>query len=314
MRVYLLWLVIVGLCIYAQRDYFKSACVLVMLMAIYKHPDMPTNVAGIQGLNPWNLLMIFTVIGYFVNKGKEGAVWDLDGKVTFLFLAFYALSMTSSYRMLSDIQTLLDYGWDFTKGEIVSEYFVNQTKWLIPAYLIFVGARTEERRKLALIAILATHMVIALIVIRRIPVSSIATGMELTQKGLKVLNQAFGWSRVNTAMLLAGAPWAFFWATNYVTGGKYRWMPWTFFAIGSLALALTGGRMGWGTWVALGGIYSAWRWRKGILLLPLAMLLVVAFVPSVQQRLMQGLNKSDTETQAEDALTSGRTEAWPIAI
>ncbi|MCB1693146.1 MAG: O-antigen ligase family protein, partial [Pseudomonadales bacterium] len=203
-----------------------------------------------------------------------------------------------------------------TSGDVVSEYIINQNKWLIPAYLVFVGARTPERRKLALAAICTTYLLIALIVLRRIPISSVSSGMELTQRGLKVLEQAFGWSRVNTATVLAGGAWAIYLSTNFLTNGRFKWLPLGLFGLSSISLALTGGRMGYGAWAAIGGIFSAWRWRKGILLLPLAMALVLAFVPSVQQRLLQGISTNSGDTEIKDAseLTSGRTDAWPVAI
>ena len=42
---------------YAWKDWFKSLCGLILLIGIIQHPDMPRNVLGIQGLNPWNLIL-----------------------------------------------------------------------------------------------------------------------------------------------------------------------------------------------------------------------------------------------------------------
>ena len=63
-RITALYIFVTFLCIYAWKDWFKSLCGLILLMAVIEHPDMPKTVLGIQGLNPWNVLfaMIFKVL------------------------------------------------------------------------------------------------------------------------------------------------------------------------------------------------------------------------------------------------------------
>ena len=64
MRVYILYLVVGILSIYAYRDWFKSVCGLILLMAVIQHPDLPKNILGIQGMNAWNILLVNVLLAW----------------------------------------------------------------------------------------------------------------------------------------------------------------------------------------------------------------------------------------------------------
>ncbi len=53
-RVAILTFVVAGLAIYAWRDWFKSLCGLILLMAVMEHPDMPKSILedGVLGFLP----------------------------------------------------------------------------------------------------------------------------------------------------------------------------------------------------------------------------------------------------------------------
>ena len=40
-----------------RRSWFVSACGAILMMAVNEHPDMPKSIAGVPGLNLWNVLM-----------------------------------------------------------------------------------------------------------------------------------------------------------------------------------------------------------------------------------------------------------------
>jgi O-antigen ligase len=311
-RLTLLWLVIGWLCAYSIRDWFKPACALILLMPLYGHPDMPTAMFGIQGLNPWNVLLAFVTLSFFAQKSREGLRWDLDAKATLLFIV-YALIMLISFARLYVDESIREYA---SGGSLISEYLVNVFKRLAPAYFVFMGARTEERRRIVLWVLFAAHLYIALMVFRRVPLSTITNGFELTQRALKVLEEVFSWSRVNVAMLLAGACWATLFSLGYLLRDRFHFVPFMVFGMMSLALALTGGRTGWGVWAILACLFSLTRWRKGLLLIPLVILGVVTLLPSVTDRLLQGTGTEEGNLVVQDIneVTSGRTTAWGVAM
>ena len=77
-RVTALLLVVAFLAVYAFRDWFKSLCGLILIMAVIEHPDMPKSIMGIQGLNPWNLLLSMVTLAWFISRRREGLVYSAD--------------------------------------------------------------------------------------------------------------------------------------------------------------------------------------------------------------------------------------------
>jgi O-antigen ligase len=83
------------------------------------------------------------------------------------------------------------------------------------------------------------------------------------------------------------------------------------FGITTLGLALTGGRTGYATWCAVGLIMSLLKWRKYLLVAPVALAAVVILAPGVPQRLLQGIQGGGTNQQL---ITSGRSLVWPFVL
>ncbi|MBV5329212.1 MAG: O-antigen ligase family protein [Chlorobium sp.] len=319
MRIYLLWLIVSILGCYSLKDWFKPVPFLILMMPIYGNPDFPSGALGIQGLNPWNILLLITILSYLLQKNQDASIWDMDNGVTLLLLFYVGIIIISTSRSLFDIQTLRDYGNTETSGQIFNEYLVNSIKFLIPAYMVFTGARTESRRKLILWAIIISHLYIAYVVIKGIPISAVVDEKLLTRLGLKILEKTFSWSKVNTAMLLSGGAWAILFATPYLIKKKHKlasFISIILFILTSFSLALTGGRMGYVVWIILALLFSLMRWKKGLLLLPLLAATVISILPSVNDRFFQGISTDNSDITIEDSyqMTSGRTDAWPVVI
>jgi O-antigen ligase len=320
MRIYLLWFIILTLGCYSLKDWFKPVPFLILMMPIYGHPEFPSGALGIQGLNPWNILLLITILSYLLQKNQDASIWDMDVGVTILLFFYIGIIVISVFRALFDIPTLLYYESPYTtSASIINEYLVNCIKFLIPAYLVFTGARTEFRRKLVLWAIIGSHLYIAFIVIKGIPVSAVGDEKALTLIGLKILQKNFSWSKVNTAMLLAGGAWAILFTMPYLIGKKARYtspIAIGLFILTSFALALTGGRMGYATWILLALLFSLMRWKKGLILIPLFAVTVLSILPSVGDRFLQGVATENTDITIENSykMTSGRNEVWPVVI
>ena len=333
-RLVLLTLFTIVCSAYAFRDWFKALCGLILMMAVIEHPDMPKSMLGIQGLNPWNIIMLCVLLGWLVQRRREGLSWDMPGGLKFLLWIYVLLILVGVWRLLQDYSGLTAYALlkeadPPTVGGLVSELIVNTLKWIIPALLLFDGCRDNGRLRWALTAIAGVYFLLALQVIKWMPLAAITSGADLGERSLKILMNEVGYHRVNIAVMLAGGAWAIFALRPLAKNRRVATLVTVASALTLFGLALTGGRAGYATWAVVGLLMALIRWRKYLLIAPIAVALVIAFVPAVQQRLMQGFTAETRDSNVAlshtvqiqssggaDAytITAGRNIAWPLVL
>lgn len=332
-RLTLLALFTVLCSLYAFRDWFKALCGLILMMAVIEHPDMPKGMLGIQGLNPWNIIMLCVLLGWIVQRRREGLQWDLPGGIKFLLWVYVVLILVGVYRLLQDYSGLTAYALlkeaePPTTAGLVSELIVNTVKWIIPALLLFDGCRDNKRLRWALAAIAGVYFLLALQVINWMPLATVTSGADLSERSLKILMNEIGYHRVNIAVMLAGGTWAVFALRPMARTSRMALLVTIASGLTLFGLALTGGRAGYATWAVVGMLMALIRWRKYLLIAPIAVALVIAFVPAVQQRMMQGFTSESRDTAnptqrtvqiqggGADAytITAGRNVAWPPVV
>jgi O-antigen ligase len=177
-------------------------------------------------------------------------------------------------------------------------------------------------------ALLLVYFLLAVQVIKWMPLANINGGDELSRRALKILSNEIGFHRVNLSMMFAGASWAVFASREFIGGRHTLWMILASLSI-LFAQALTGGRMGYVTWAGVGLILTWSRWRRYLLLAPVAVMVVLFLVPGAWERMTQGFNPETKQTnsrlenteytQSDDGadvytITSGRNIAWPLVI
>jgi hypothetical protein len=154
-------LFVLFLAAYAWRDWYRALCGLILLMAVIEHPHMPKTLLGMQGLNPWNLVLLVVLAAWLVARRREGLVWDMPGHVNLLLLAYLAVVLVGFARMMRNPGPLAEEG----TARFVSAYLVNTLKWVAPGLLLFDGARTRERFVWGLASALGVYFLIALQII-----------------------------------------------------------------------------------------------------------------------------------------------------
>ena len=332
-RTTLLWMLVTYLAIYSWRDWYKALCGLILLMAVVEHPDFPKSVMGVQGLNPWNLLLLVITLAWMATRGREGLRWDMPKKFRNLLIVYLLIIAISFLRLIHDMDSMVELARLFgvpapSVLELVSEHIINAMKWVVPGLLLYDGCRSEERFRLATYCVLAVYVLLAIQVIRWMPLSALTSGSVLEDRSLKILSNEVGYHRVNMAMLLGGGSWAIFCARGLPESRFMLKMTVFFAGIVFFGMALTGGRMGFATWVAIAMFFGFFKWRKVIFLAPIAMALIIAFVPAVQERMMQGFTEQSIDTNVnieslqyadEDGphmytVTAGRTFAWQFVL
>jgi O-antigen ligase len=333
LRLTLLWLAIGFLSIYAFKDWYKSLCGLILLMAFLEHPDMPKSMFGIQGANPFNILLAIIMVAWFINRKKEGLVWDMPRRINVLLVLYLAVILVGFYRMLNDTSGLIQFATlteeePPTTANLWSEYLVNTVKWVIPGLLLFDGCNSRSRFVTGLVAVLGIYFLLAVQIIKWMPLGAAVTGESLTARSLKILVNEIGYHRVNLSMMLAGASWAIFSTRPLTKDGRKVLLIIGASLIVLLGQALTGGRAGYGTWAVVGLLLCVVKWRKYLFVAPVALLLIIAVVPGASERMKQGFDDEsrDSNPLIERSkqyklgsldlytITAGRNVAWPYVI
>ncbi len=305
-----------GLAVFAWRDWFKALCGLILMMAVIQHPDMPKSLFGIQGLNLWNVVLVSVMLAWLDARRRERLRWDMPGHVTVLFLMYMAVVVVSFLRLIPQRDVLSD---DFTLGGIVSEYFVNALKWVLPGILLFDGCRSRERFNWAVACTLGVYVALGIQVIKWMPLEYALSGDALEARSSKILSNEVGYHRVNLSMMLAGASWAIFSCRSLVRGA-WRWLAVCALAVVCLfAQSLTAGRTGYATWALVGLVLCLLRWRRYLLLAPVAVIVLMTTVPGAAQRFTKGFGSTEDELLEESSVdeyevTSGRNLIWPYVI
>ena len=309
---------------YAWKDWYKSLCGLILLMAVIEHPDMPKTIMGMQGLNPWNLLLCDIILAWIVARKYEQLKWDMPRYIDVLFVLYITVVVVSFFRMIGDrqglIQTALERGWRIpSTASLWSDYFINCLKWVIPPILLFDGCRTRKRLLMGLAAVLSIYLVLALEVIHHMPFRYLTSGEELAAKSLK-FNREIGYHRVDLSMMLSGASWAFFSLQALAKRWTHTLIALLLAGVVFFGQALTAGRAGYLAWVVIGTVLCSFRWRKYLLLAPVAVLVIVLFVPGIVDRVTEGFHLNSDSPFVGDTspdlttVTAGRTVAWPHVI
>jgi len=289
-----------------------STCCAVTMMAVLEHPDMPRSI-GVPGVNLWNLLVINNLLAWLALRQAEGYAWDLPSQVTTRGLLFCAVMLVAFLRtLIGDALLAPLHGFD-----AFAAYFINCFKWFIPGVILFDGCRSEEQARRALLPILGTYVLIALLTIKTMHVGGFGSGADLSYRAGKLLGLEVGYHRIDISMMLAGATWAIYCCAGLFAAVWQRVMVWGICGVTLLGQALTGGRMGYVAFVGIGVLFALVKWRKLLLLGPVCLLALVALVPSVRERMLMGFGGRQgaiVVQQDADEITAGRVNIWPLTI
>ncbi len=312
-RVTVFSFVVLWLSLYAWRNWFRALCGAVVLMAFLQHPDIPKSILGITGFNLWNFLVLNVLGSWLLHRQGEGLVWDMPRGVKSAFLLYLAVIIWAFLRFVIDPTQFYSFGRD----EIVVDYLINPLKYLIPCFLLYDGCRTQDRVVWGLSSIVLLYLLLAMEVARHMGLQIDLSGSELSSKAAKVINHSTGYNRVDMSMMLAGASWATLVFSQLMPTKRLRWLCWGAAVVMLWAQAMTGGRAGYVTWGFVGLIFCLVKWRKLLLFLPVAVILISVAIPGVKERMLEGFGgrHGDSVEQTDSSeITSGRTDMWPYVI
>ncbi|MFC1793345.1 O-antigen ligase family protein, partial [Planctomycetota bacterium] len=317
-RLTALYIFVAILLVYAWKDWFKSLCGLILMMAIIEHEDMPKAMFGIQGFNMWNLLFLGIFLAWLVNRRREGLTWDMPRHINVLLLLQLVIILIGFGRLILDPAELSrTYGL----RSLISERLLNTIKWVLPGVLLFDGCRTRHRLILAIVCLLGLYFFVAAQLIWRIP-ASVALEPETYQSAHIRLRfcQELGYSAATLSTMVAGASWAILASNQLIHRKKFKALLLGVAGMVLFSQSLTGGRGGYLAWGVVGLLLCTVKWRKYLVLFPIALVGLSLILPGVVDRLSFGLyqvnitGESKLDRRAKDILSSGRTEFWPVVI
>lgn len=311
-RYTLLTCVVIALLVYTWRDWYRGLCGVILFMAIYGRPDMPSQMLGIPGLNPFNVLLLNVTLAWFAKRREEKRRWDMPGYVSVLLVIYALIVLVSTFRMLADPEQLR-----MSTKEMLIEYLLNTFKWVVPALLVFDGCRSRERFYLALVAILGLYALLALQCARKVmPSPSVS---ELERRSRKTMEKEIGYHRTDLATMLAGAAWAMFSTRELFRRHRYRMALLAASGLAFYGLLLTGGRAGYASFMIVGLLMCAVRWKRYLVVAPVLGLVVAVAFPSVVSRALEGISLRPAQLSGEDSvnereLLAGRNVIWRPVI
>ena len=312
-RVIAIYIYVAFLFLYAWKDWFKSLCGLILLMAVIEYEDMPKSMFGIQGLNMWNVLFLGVLMAWAMNRRREGLTWDMPRHVSVALLMYFAVILLGTLREYINPGYM---GW-YPLKRLISDEVINTIKWVLPALLLFDGCRTRKRVLMALVCILGMYFLISVLVIRRLPIEGAFTdSASITHSRVK-LDRSIGYNACDVSGFLAGVSWGILALTSLIREKKYWVIILAAAGIVAFAQALSGGRAGYLAWGVTGLALCLLRWRKLLILAPVVVILLPIVFPGVVERMLTGFgvtNAAGQTTVDEVAVTSGRSMMWPLVV
>jgi O-antigen ligase len=312
-RVTALYALVGALSIYAWKDWFKSLCGLILLMAVIEHEDMPKTMFGVQGLNMWNVLFLGVFVAWLASRRREGLTWDMPRHINVLLLMYLGVLLVGFLRALLDRSHIQEY----PLKSLISEELINTVKWALPALLLFDGCRTRRRAVLALVCILILYLVVAVQVARFMPPGAAFGDGELLNRLRGRLGRYVGYSACDISAMLAGASWGILSSLPLIRQKRYQAIGLISAGVVAYGQALTGGRAGFLAWGATGLTLCLLKWRKYLVLAPVVVMVLPAVFPAATARMLSGFGQVDEAGQKvtdDYAVTSGRTLMWPYVI
>jgi len=313
-RIAVLTLSVLFLAGYAWKNWFNALLGGIVMFAFLQHPDMPRAIAGIPGLNLWNLLFLSIFFAWISQRREMENEWNLPSGVEPALWLFIMVLVVAFVRAFLDPSPY----YAGTRLDLLLDYLVNPLKFLVPALMLYDGCGTRDRVFAALAAILSVYLILALLSIKSMGLHfDLSSGNELSARAARRLVKDVGYHRVDLSMMLSGAGWAVIAFSFYYKRVAVKLLLWGASGVILLGQAVTGGRTGYVTWGLIGLILCVVKWRKLLPLIPVMAAIVVTFVPAVRERMFQGFGKSEGSVLSSvdsSEITSGRTTIWPYVI
>lgn len=325
-RYSLLSMFILFFCMYSLKDWYRGLLGMLFLVAFMERQDMPEQLLGIYGLAPFNVLLLFVILGMFLQRSQEDDGWRTPSYLKWSLIAMGVMILVGHYRLVSNFGGYQEFYYYLgvqgsSKGVLFLENVVTTTKWLIPALLVLLGCNSEKRTNETIFVLAVVVFILGVQIIRSMGLGLITDGDALQKRAVRIMDRDIGFHRNQISLWMAGGFW-FIWFLMMESKEKFKKV--VLIAVAGvvfLGLVLTGSRGGLLTWAICGAVFAWLRFRRLLIVGPLVVLIAVAFVPALQERVMQTINPQSEIIYLDDeqgdryaSASAGRTVLWSRVI
>lgn len=288
----------------AIRRWYLAACGMLLLTVVAQHPSMPTSMFNVQGVNPWNLCLVVVMGAWWHHRRFEYRGQSATRPMAVLTFAYVIMVLIAA------IAAALDRGGHgpVTKYAII-DGLINPLKFVMLAYLFYDGATTPERVRLALITSIFSSMCYAMLMLKSMNVRVFTIDYEDARR---MTDKLVGLFANDLAALLAAGLWAALFVYVLLDRRAFRigWLMLLGAAIPPFVALKS--RAGFLAFCTVGAVLGVLRYRRILVVMPVVLLLVVALVPSVSNRVLSGVEE---EAYDWNEISAGRvTNLWPPVL
>ncbi|MCH7870570.1 MAG: O-antigen ligase family protein, partial [Planctomycetes bacterium] len=305
--------------VYAQRDWFRALCCLVVFTALTEYPGLP-NPLDAKGINHWSVMFAAIVFAWLLSRVVRPRPWNIPRGWLIVVGLYLLLEMIAITRLCFNLDefkaraSLLNPGYAYyTVRAVIVDCLYSPVRFLLMGFLLLDGVRNRRDLLYGLLAVVGAVVVYALVVDKEIPLRGLAGG------GMEFRHRISKWTNRHPNDLAQDFV-AVFWIVIGFIHFKLGRRSWRLVALGAAAAILIGlghthSRSGFLAFIFV-GLAVGFVTKSGRLLVCLtgSVVAVVLFAPSITERIIEGIDRSGFGDHNIAEVAAGRDTIWPAAI
>ncbi len=319
MRTAIVTLIMLFIIVYAQRDWFRALCCLVVFTALTEYPGLP-NPLDAKGFNHWSVMFTAIVLAWMLSRIVRPRTWNFPRGWLIVIGLYLVVEMIGVARLCWSLDTFkahavkVNVGYaQYTVRSVLIDVVYSPMRYMLVGLLLFDGARTRRQLLYGLVAVLSAVLIYALIVNKEIPLSGLVGG------GMDYRRRISKWTSRHPndlARLFVATFWMgiSLWQLKV---GSFKLRIVVPVALGFIVIALghTHSRGGYLAFVVVGlAVALTVRSWRTFAVLATAIVATITFAPSVTSRMLTGVDTSGNEQHDMAEVTGGRDTIWAAAI
>ncbi len=313
LRLTVLYLFVAGLMALSVRRWFLALCGLLFLTVMMQNPNMPREMAGIKGMNPWNATFLVILVSWALTRRADPQRAPTSQRALLLLSLYVAMLIITGLIAAGDADAFQSEGGEpRSVMDVVVDCIINPLKYLMVGVLFYDGATTRRRVKQAIFAAVGSGMCYSLMMYKTLKMGVFTMDYSSARRATDKL---VGLYANDMAEVLAFTLWAGLLAL-FLLDRKTLQSAWLFaLAVVVPTFLALKSRAGFLACCVTGVVLGLLKWRKILIAIPVMLLGVVAFAPDVVDRVMTGVGVEAAGNNDWDAISAGRTTyLWPPTL